>query len=258
MSNPAERLVLITGATGYVGGRLASGLIARGERVRCLARRPEALADRLTAHSEVVQGDLLDAPSLDRALVGVDTAYYLVHSLGTGSYFETTEAEAARNFAVAAKAAGVQRVIYLGGLCDEGRLDLSLHLRSRCRVGEMLREHGVQTIEFRASVILGSGSLSFELIRALVQRLPIMITPKWVSVQAQPHRRFPGRPRLSGPGAGLRSDPAHRGRDRLVLRELAMASAGSYEPPRGWRRHGTRAPGFGIASRWRRGGLLAC
>lgn len=186
MNNPKKRLVLVTGATGYVGGRLAPRLIARGEQVRCLARRPETLADRLSAHSEVVQGDLLDAPSLDHALSGVHTAYYLVHSLGTKGDFETTEAKAALNFTAAAKTAGVRRVIYLGGLYAEGKPGLSPHLRSRRRVGEILREHGVQTIEFRASVILGSGSLSFELIRSLVQRLPIMVTPKWVSVQAQP------------------------------------------------------------------------
>jgi uncharacterized protein YbjT (DUF2867 family) len=186
MNSANKRLVLVTGATGYVGGRLATRLIARGEQIRCLVRRPEALVGHLSAHSEVVQGDLLDAPSLDRALTGVDTAYYLVHSLGTDGDFEAEEAEAALNFALAAKAAAVRRTIYLGGLCEEGRVDLSPHLRSRRRVGEILREHGVQTIEFRASVILGSGSLSFELIRTLVQRLPIMVTPKWVSVQAQP------------------------------------------------------------------------
>lgn len=186
MNNPHPRLVLVTGATGYVGGRLAAQLVAREEEIRCLARRPEALPNGLASHSEVVQGDLLDVPSIERALTGVDTAYYLVHSLGTDGDFEAEEAEAALNFAVAAKTAGVRRVVYLGGLCDEERLDLSPHLRSRCRVGEVLREHGVQTIEFRASVILGSGSLSFELIQTLVQRLPIMVTPKWVSVQTQP------------------------------------------------------------------------
>lgn len=186
MNNLGQRLVLLTGATGYVGGRLAQRLIARGERTRCLARRPESLMNRVSARSEVMQGDLLEAHGLDRAFASVDTAYYLVHSLGAKGDFETTETAAALNFAVAAKAAGVRRVIYLGGLCEEGTSSLSPHLRSRCRVGEILREHGVPTIEFRASVILGSGSLSFELIRALVQRLPIMVTPKWVSVQAQP------------------------------------------------------------------------
>ena len=119
-------------------------------------------------------------PVLSAHLLAWRTAYYLVHSLGTGSDFEATEAEAAGNFGAAAKTAGVKRVIYVGGLCDEKRLDLSTHLRSRCRVGEVLREQGVRTVEFRASVIIGSGSLSFELIRSLVQRLPMMVTPKWV------------------------------------------------------------------------------
>jgi uncharacterized protein YbjT (DUF2867 family) len=186
MTNSPERLILLTGATGYVGGRLLKALTTQGERVRCLARRPEVLEERVTAAKEVVRGDVLDPPSLTPALAGVHTAYYLVHSLGIGGDFESVEEECGRNFAGAAKAAGVRRIVYLGGLCDERQADLSPHLRSRCRVGEALREDGVQTIEFRASVVVGSGSLSFELIRALVQRLPVMVTPRWVSVQAQP------------------------------------------------------------------------
>ena len=186
MTKETGRLILLTGATGYVGGRLLKALTAQDERVRCLVRRPEALEDRVTAGTEVVRGDVLDPPSLERALAGVRTAYYLVHSLGIGSDFESVEEESARNFARAAKAAEVRRIVYLGGLCDERQASLSAHLRSRCRVGEVLREDGVQTIEFRASVVVGSGSLSFELIRALVQRLPVMVTPRWVSVQAQP------------------------------------------------------------------------
>jgi uncharacterized protein YbjT (DUF2867 family) len=186
MTDSTERLILLTGATGYVGGRLLKALTTRGERVRCLARRPEALEARVNTGTEVVRGDVLDPPSLKRALAGVGTAYYLVHSLGIGGDFESVEEEGARNFARAAKAAGVRRIVYLGGLCDERQASLSPHLRSRCRVGEALREDGVQTIEFRASVVVGSGSLSFELIRALVQRLPVMVTPRWVSVQAQP------------------------------------------------------------------------
>jgi uncharacterized protein YbjT (DUF2867 family) len=132
-----------------------------------------------------VRGDVLDRNSLQTALKGIDTAYYLVHSMGSTGSFEHQDRIAARNFADAARDAGVKRIIYLGGL-GEDTDDLSPHLRSRHEVGEVLRESGCQVIEFRASIVIGSGSLSFELVRALVQRLPIMICPKWVSVQAQP------------------------------------------------------------------------
>jgi uncharacterized protein YbjT (DUF2867 family) len=186
MSKRGARIVLVTGATGYVGGRLFKALERRGERVRCLARRPEALASRVDSSTEIFPGDVMAPETLATAVQGVDTAYYLVHSLGISGDFEAIEEEAARNFATAAKTAGVRRVVYLGGLCDEGEAGLSPHLRSRCRVGRVLRDAGVETIEFRASIVIGSGSLSFELIRSLVQRLPAMITPRWVSVQAQP------------------------------------------------------------------------
>ena len=128
-------------------------------------------------------GDVLDRESLEHALAGVDTAYYLVHSMGSGSRFEALEREGALNFAAASKAQGVRRVIYLGGLGDER---LSAHMRSRHEVGRILRESGVPTLELRASIVIGSGSLSFEMIRALVERLPAMITPRWVNVVAQP------------------------------------------------------------------------
>jgi uncharacterized protein YbjT (DUF2867 family) len=135
--------------------------------------------------TEVVAGDVLDRSSLEPALRGVDVAYYLVHSMGSASSFEQADRQAARNFGEAAKAAGVSRIIYLGGLGNT-REALSAHLRSRHEVGAVLRESGVPVLEFRASIIIGSGSLSFEMIRALVERLPIMITPKWVKVPAQP------------------------------------------------------------------------
>lgn len=183
-ASPAN-LVLLTGATGYVGGRLLPVLVRDGWRVRCLARRPEHLLSRVPAGVEVAQGDLLDPASLDAALRGVAAAFYLVHSMGAPGDFEEQDRTAADNFAAAARAAGVRRIIYLGGL-GEDRPDLSAHLRSRHEVGERLRAHGVPVIEFRASIILGSGSLSFEMIRALVERLPVMVTPRWVRVTAQP------------------------------------------------------------------------
>lgn len=180
-----QRQLLLTGATGYVGGRLLKALEAGGHRVRCLARRPEFLRARVADTIEVVQGDVLDPASLTSALHSVHTAYYLVHSMGSPGGFEEEDRRAARNFATAARAAGVQRLIYLGGLGDREE-ELSPHLRSRHEVGDILRESGVQVIEFRASIVIGSGSLSFEMIRALVERLPVMVTPRWVSILAQP------------------------------------------------------------------------
>jgi uncharacterized protein YbjT (DUF2867 family) len=177
--------VLITGATGYIGGRLVPVLEGAGVRLRCLARCPAALASRVASTTEVVAGDLLDPASLDRALVGVDVAYYLVHSMGAhGDYLENDRV-AARNFGDAARRTGVRRIVYLGGLAT-GEEVLSKHLRSRIETGQLLRESGVPVVEFRASVVIGSGSISFELIRALVDRLPVMICPRWVSTLAQP------------------------------------------------------------------------
>ncbi|MBN2507834.1 MAG: SDR family oxidoreductase [Verrucomicrobia bacterium] len=178
-------LTLITGATGYVGGRLLPLLVEDGRRVRCLARQPERLASRVPGGVEVVPGDVLDAASLSVAMQGVEAAYYLVHSMGATGDFEQQDRRAADLFGAAARNAGVKRIIYLGGL-GEADPGLSAHLRSRHEVGERLRAHGVPVIEFRASIILGSGSLSFEMIRALVERLPVMVTPRWVQVTAQP------------------------------------------------------------------------
>jgi uncharacterized protein YbjT (DUF2867 family) len=174
----------LTGATGYIGGRLLGALQDSGRRVRCLARNPASLEWRLREGSEAVKGDLLDAASLTSALEGIEVAYYLVHSMGAPGSFEERDRTAARNFAGAARAAGVRRIVYLGGL-GKGE-DLSPHLASRQEVGAILRESGAQVIELRASIVVGSGSLSFELIRALVDRLPVMVTPRWVRVQAQP------------------------------------------------------------------------
>ena len=183
-----DRLVLITGASGYVGGRLVRALVDREQRVRCLARRPAYLRPRVPAGVEVIAGDCLDPDSLHSALDGVDVAYYLVHSMGARGDFAEQDRLAARTFGGAARRAGIRRIIYLGGLGadDAGGARLSHHLRSRQETGDVLRESGVPVIEFRASVILGSGSLSFELIRALTERLPVMICPRWVATVAQP------------------------------------------------------------------------
>ena len=179
-----ERLILLTGATGYIGGRLLKALEARGHRVRCLARRPNFLRPRVTESTEVAKGDLLALTSLAPGLAGVDSAYYLVHSMGSTGSFEEEDRRAAKSFADAAREAGVRRIIYLGGLGKGEKL--SRHLASRQEVGRILRESGVPTIEFRASIIIGSGSLSFEMIRALVDRLPVMTAPRWVRISAQP------------------------------------------------------------------------
>jgi tryptophan-rich sensory protein/uncharacterized protein YbjT (DUF2867 family) len=182
MSKPR---ILLTGATGYVGGRLLKKLESLGVATRCLARRPEYLRSKVGPGVEVVVGDVMDSHSLAAPLAGVHTAYYLIHSMGSAGSFEDHDRRGAENFSQAARAAGVQRIIYLGGLGDETE-SLSPHLRSRHEVGDILRASGVPVVEFRASIILGSGSLSFELIRSLVERLPVMITPRWVRVPAQP------------------------------------------------------------------------
>jgi uncharacterized protein YbjT (DUF2867 family) len=176
--------ILLTGATGYVGGRLLTALTAAGHRVRCLARRPEALQHRAGPRVEIVAGDVQDAASLDAALAGCRAAYYLVHSMGAREGFEEADRRGAVAFARAARAGALQRIIYLGGL-GAGHA-LSPHLASRQEVGRLLAASGVPTLEFRASIVIGSGSLSFEMIRALVERLPIMITPRWVRTRAQP------------------------------------------------------------------------
>jgi len=181
----ADSRVCLTGGTGYIGGRLLPLLEGRGVPVRCLTRRPESLRNRVSSATQVVRADVLDRDSLSTALERVETAYYLVHSMGARGDFEENDRTAAANFAAAARENGVRRIVYLGGLGDAGR-QLSVHLRSRHEVGEVLKSSGAQVIEFRASIIIGSGSLSFELIRALVERLPVMICPRWVSTPAQP------------------------------------------------------------------------
>jgi len=149
-----------------------------------LCRNPETLGWRVAPGTELVRGDLLQPASLDVAFSGVDTAFYLVHSMNSGEEFEAEERTAAFKFALAARKSGVRRIVYLGGLAHGGRL--SAHLRSRAETGNILRASGVPVIELQASIVIGSGSASFEMIRALVERLPVMITPRWVNTAAQP------------------------------------------------------------------------
>ncbi|WP_406694413.1 NAD(P)H-binding protein [Singulisphaera sp. Ch08] len=178
--------VLLTGGSGYVGGRLIPLLEQQSIKLRCMTRSPEKLKPHVGKSTEVVAGDVTDPVSLARTLQGVNTAYYLVHSMSDSKDFEQDDRTAATNFARAAKNAGVQRIIYLGGLGDDSLPDLSPHLRSRHEVGKILRESGVETIEFRASVVLGAGSLSFDLMKSLTDRLPVMICPQWLFTPTQP------------------------------------------------------------------------
>jgi uncharacterized protein YbjT (DUF2867 family) len=182
-------LCLVTGATGYIGGRLVPELLQAGLRVRCLARSPQRLRDHPWADAvEVVRGDVTDAESVARAMRGVDIGYYLVHALGTGKDFEETDRRAARVFGERARAAGVRRLVYLGGLTPYGvpERELSPHLRSRAEVGRILLDSGVPTAVLRAAVVIGSGSASFEMLRYLTERLPVMVTPSWVHTRIQP------------------------------------------------------------------------
>ena len=181
---PDRRTILLTGATGYIGGLLLRRLQGADLHLRCLARRPHELVGRIADGAEVLAGDVLDPESLAEAMRGVDTGYYLVHSMSAAGGFEELDRRAALNFADAARRAGVARIIYLGGL---GRGDeLSEHLASRHEVGQILRSSGVPTIELRASIVIGSGSASFEAVRDLVERLPAIPTPRWSETASQP------------------------------------------------------------------------
>ncbi len=179
-------VVLLAGASGYVGGRLLPLLERQPVALRCLARNPDKLRPLVKEPTQVVRGDVLDPSSLDEALRGVHTAYYLVHLMSGSKNFEKEDRRAATNFAQAASGAGVRRIIYLGGLGDDADPDLSPHLRSRHEVGRILKESGVETIEFRASLVIGTGSLSFDLVKSLTDRLPVMLCPRWLTTPTQP------------------------------------------------------------------------
>ncbi|QNE17191.1 SDR family oxidoreductase [Kribbella qitaiheensis] len=179
-------LVLVTGVTGYIGGRLVPELLAAGYRVRAMARNPQRLRDRDWYDDvEVAEADAGNPEQLATALEGVEVAYYLIHALGTGSRFESRDRHTALTFGTAAREAGVGRIVYLGGLYPQGEV-LSPHLDSRREVGEILLASGVPTTVLRAAVIIGSGSASFEMLRHLTDRLPFMLTPRWLGTRIQP------------------------------------------------------------------------
>jgi len=179
-------LVLVTGVTGYIGGRLVPELLASGYRVRVLVRDQNRLQGRAwLSQVEVVQADVLDPTSLLTAMIGVSAAYYLIHSMSGSADFDQRDIQAARNFGDAARANGVERIIYLGGLGDPAT-NLSKHLRSRQETGQVLQEAGVPVTEFRAAIVVGSGSISFEMIRYLTERVPVMVCPRWVFTRVQP------------------------------------------------------------------------
>ena len=181
-----NRLVLVTGVTGYIGGRLVPQLIEAGYRVRVLVRDRNRLQGRTWLNQvDVVEGDVLDSASLLTLMSDVSAAYYLIHSMSSSVDFVQRDLQAARNFGEAARANGVKQIIYLGGLGDP-QTDLSKHLRSRQQTGQALAESGVPVTEFRAAIVVGSGSISFEMIRYLTERVPIMICPKWVFTRVQP------------------------------------------------------------------------
>jgi uncharacterized protein YbjT (DUF2867 family) len=185
MTPASATRVLVTGATGYIGARLVPRLMARGCLLRCVARNPSRLEGHGWPGVEIVRGDLEDADDTALALHGIDVAYYLVHSMAAGQSFRERDRQMALAFGAAAAKAGVRRIVYLGGLGDP-RTVRSMHLVSRQEVGRCLAEAGVPVIEFRAAVIVGSGSASFEMIRHLVERIPVMIAPTWVDTRCQP------------------------------------------------------------------------
>lgn len=175
--------ILVTGASGFVGSKLVLALLERDHQVRAMTR--DASSYDAPEGVSVVEGDLLDADSLEGTFDGIDVAYYLVHSMQTGGDFAKRDREAARNFSKAAEGAGVERVIYLGGLGETGR-DLSEHLQSRREVETILGNRSYSLTTLRAAIIIGEGSISFEMIRQLAQKLPVMVTPKWVRTACQP------------------------------------------------------------------------
>ena len=183
---PMDRRILVTGATGYIANRLIPRLLEAGYRVRCLAREPRRLSGRSWFHRvEIVQGDVTAPSTLVRAMEGVHTAYYLIHNMSHGHGYTALELDSARAFANAAAEAGVQHIIYLGGLADPEQ-HIAPHMRSRIETGRVLREGQVPVTEFRAGVIAGSGSISFEMIRFTTELFPIVPGPTWMKNRSQP------------------------------------------------------------------------
>ena len=181
------KTILVTGATGYIASRLIPRLLEAGYRVRCLARRPERLKGRAWyLKVEIAAGDVFHPETLPAAMQGVSAAYYLIHSMSVGSGYDRIDLQSARNFAQAAKAAGVEHIIYLGGLADSRDPALALHLKSRIESGEALREAGVPVTEFRAGIIVGPGSVSFEMIRFIAEQFPLLVGPNWLRHRSQP------------------------------------------------------------------------
>ncbi len=185
MSN-SSKLILVTGATGYIASRLIPQLLTRSYRIRALARQPQRLKNKSWfPQVEVIQGDVMEPSTLDPVFKDVDIAYYLIHNMSSGHGYTERELEGARNFARAAESAGVQHIIYLGGLADEEQ-HIAPHMRSRIETGATLRQGKVPVTEFRAGVVAGSGSISFEMIRFMTELFPIIPAPFWVKNKSQP------------------------------------------------------------------------
>lgn len=187
IENPGTRpVVVLTGATGYVGGLILEPLARMAGEVRCLTRNPARLRGSLPDRAVALRADLATGEGVEAALEGADIAYYLVHSLDETGDFAQLEERSATRFADAARKGGVRRIIYLGALGAAPAGEASEHIESRSRVGEILRTSGAQVIEFRAAIVIGAGSMPFEVVRALVERLPLMVTPRWVGMPVQP------------------------------------------------------------------------